>query len=183
MLTKNDIERYFISEKNDARIFLIIGICSVIIAILGFLIYKTQAWKGATLPLIAIGLIQITVGYSGFKRSDDDRMRMVYAYDMNPSEIKSYELPRMNVVNKNFIAYRLLELGLVIAGIMLVFYNSFFSLPEYKQAEGYTLSHGLGIALAIQAIILLSTDFFAEKRAAKYTTKIKSYVQALKTAR
>lgn len=183
MLTKNDIERYFISEKNDARIFIIIGITSAIIGILGFLIYKSQAWKGAALPLIAIGIIQVIVGYSTFKRSDDDRLRMIYAYDMNPSEIKSYELPRMNVVNKNFTTYRLLELGLVIAGIMLVFYNSFFSLPEYKQTEEYSFSHGLGIALAIQAVILLSTDFFAEKRAAKYTTQIKSYVQELKIAR
>lgn len=183
MLTKNDIERYFTAEKNDARIFIIIGITSIVIAILGFLIYKSQAWKGAALPLIVIGLIQIAVGYSAFKRSDDDRMRMVYAYDMNPSEIKSFELPRMNVVNKNFTTYRLLELGLVIGGLMLVFYNSFFSLPEYKQEEEYSFSHGLGIALAIQAVILLSTDFFAEKRAAKYTTQIKSYVQELKIAR
>lgn len=180
MLTKNDIERYFVAEKNDARIFLIIGISSVLIAILGFLVYKSQAWKGAVLPLIVIGLIQIAVGYSVFKRSDDDRMRMVYAYDMNPGEIKSYELPRMNVVNKNFTTYRLLELGLVITGLMLVFYNSFFSLPEYKQEETYSFSHGLGIALAVQAIILLSTDFFAERRAAKYTEQIKTYVQAVK---
>jgi len=183
MLTKNDIERYFIAEKSDARIYIIIGITSIIIAILGFAFYRTQAWKGAALPLIVIGFTQIIVGYSTFKRSDDDRLRMIYAYDMNPSEIKSYELPRMNVVNKNFITYRLLEFGLVVAGLMLVFYSNFFSLPEYKQSEEYSFSHGLGIALAIQAIILLSTDFFAEKRAAKYTSQIKSYVQELKIAR
>lgn len=180
MLTKNDIERYFIAEKNDARVFIIIGISSILIAVLGFLIYKTEAWKGAALSLIIIGLLQFTIGYSAYKRSDDDRMRMVYAYDMNPSEIKSYELPRMNVVNKNFVTYRLLELLLIVAGVMLVFYNSFFSLPEYKQADEYTFSHGLGIALALQAIILLSTDFFAEKRAAKYTLQIKSYLEVVK---
>jgi predicted membrane channel-forming protein YqfA (hemolysin III family) len=183
MLTKNDIERYFTAEKNDARIFIFIGITSIIIAVLGFLIYKTEAWKGAALSLIVIGLLQFVVGYSTFKRSDDDRIRMVYAYDMNPNEIKSYELPRMNVVNKNFTTYRLLELGLAVTGLMLVFYNSFFALPEYKQVGEFSFSHGLGIALAIQAIILLSTDFFAEKRAAKYTTQIKNYVQALKAAR
>jgi len=183
MLTKNDIERYFTAEKNDAKIFIIIGIISIVIAALGFFIYKSQAWKGAALSLLIIGLIQIMVGYSAYKRSDDDRLRMIYAYDMNPDEIKSLELPRMNVVNKNFTTYRLLELGLVIAGVMLVFYNSFFSLPEYKQSEDYSFSHGLGIALAIQAIFILSTDFFAEKRAAKYTMQIKSYIQALKVAR
>ncbi|MDI9366013.1 MAG: hypothetical protein QM541_13735 [Flavobacterium sp.] len=183
MLTKNDIERYFIAEKSDARIFIIIGIVSVVIGILALLIYKSQAYKGAALPLIVIGLIQIIVGYATLKKCDVDRVRMVYAYDMNPSEIKSYELPRMNVVNKNFTTYRLLEIGLVIAGLMLVFYNSFFALPKYKQAQEYSFFYGLGIALAIEAVILLSTNFFAEKRAAKYTTQIKSYVQAPEIAR
>ncbi|MFC4233403.1 hypothetical protein ACFOW1_15995 [Parasediminibacterium paludis] len=183
MLTKNDIEQYFTAEKNDARVFIFIGIMSIIIAVLGFLIYRTEAWKGAALPLILIGLIQFFVGNATLKRSDEDRIRMVYAYDMNPGEIKSFELPRMNVVNKNFTTYRLLQFALVVTGLMLVLYNSFFSLPEYKQVGEYSFSHGLGIALSIQAIILLSTDFFAEKRAAKYTTQIKSYVQALNVAR
>jgi hypothetical protein len=178
MLTKNAIEQYFTAEKNESLLFIIIGFTSISFSIFGYLFYKTQAWKGAAIPLIVIGLIQLAVGYTVYKRSDDDRMRLVYAYDMNPSEIQKSELPRMNIVNKNFVTYRLIEIALVVVGLFMIFYNSFFALSEYKQKETYSFSYGLGIALAIQAIIMLGSDFFAARRAITYTQQIRIFVKS-----
>jgi undecaprenyl pyrophosphate phosphatase UppP len=183
MLTKNVIEQYFTAEKNESLLFIIIGLISISLSIFGYFFYKTQAWKGAAIPLIVIGLIQLAVGYTVYKRSDDDRMRLVYAYDMNPNEIKKSELPRMNIINKNFVTYRLVQLALIVAGFLMIFYNSFFALPEYKQTNDYSFSHGLGIALVIQAIIMLGSDFFAEKRALRYTRELQSFVDNAKLAR
>ena len=143
MLTKNVIEQYFTAEKNESLLFIIIGLISISLSIFGYFFYKTQAWKGAAIPLIIIGLIQLAVGYTVYKRSDDDRIRLIYAYDMNPNEIKKSELPRMNIINKNFVTYRLVQIALMVAGVLMIFYNSFFALPEYKQTNDYSFSHGL----------------------------------------
>ncbi len=183
MLTKNAIEQYFAAEKNESLLFVIIGLMSLSLSIFGYFFYKTQAWKGAAIPLIVIGILQLAVGYTVYKRSDDDRMRLIYAYDMNPNEIKKSELPRMNIVNKNFVTYRLVQIALIIAGFLMIFYNSFFALPEYKQLYSYSFSHGLGIALTIQAIIMLANDFFAERRALQYTRELQNFVDSTKLAR
>lgn len=183
MLTKNAIEQYFTAERNESLLFVIIGLISISLSVFGYFFYKTQAWKGAAIPLIVIGFIQLAVGYTVYKRSDDDRMRLIYAYDMNPNEIKKSELPRMNIVNKNFVTYRIVQIVLMIAGFLMIFYNSFFALPEYKQANDYSFSHGLGIALVIQAIIMLGSDFFAERRALKYTKELQNFVDNAKLVR
>lgn len=169
MITKTDIEKYFLAEKQESLIFLIIGITAIVIAALGIFLWKTQAWKGAAIPLIIIAFIQITVGYTVYKRSDKDRVRVVYALDMNPDELKSNELPRMDVVNKNFIIYRYVEITLLIAGIVLAFYC--------RDNNEKQMWMGLGIALAIQAFVMLGADFFAEKRALRYTQQLKESVK------
>ncbi len=180
MLTKNTIESYFIAEKNEGLFLVIVSITSILIAIFGYLIYKTQAWKGASIPLLAIGFIQLMVGYSMYMKSDDNRLRMVYAYDMNPAEIKKAELPRMNIVNKNVATYKYLEIIFVVLGALLISYNQFFALPEYKQNADYSFSHGIGFALIIQAMIMLTNNFITEKRALKYTKELQIFVHAIR---
>lgn len=169
MLTKTDIEKYFLAEKQESLLFLIIGIAAIIIAVVGIFIWKTQTWKGAAIPLIIIALIQITVGYTVYKRSDKDRVRVVYALDMNPDDLKTKELPRMEAVNKNFLIYRYVEIALLTIGILLAFY--------FRDNVEKQLWMGLGIALALQSFIMLGADFFAEKRAITYTQQLKEMVK------
>ena len=88
MFIKTDIEKYFNAEKAESWIFIAIGTAAIITAILFFFFLKTNFYKGAAIPLLLIGLLLGVVGYTVYKRSDDDRKRNVYAYDMNPSELK-----------------------------------------------------------------------------------------------
>ena len=147
MLTKTDIEKYFIAEKQESLFFIVVGLVAICIAIIGVLIYKTPAFKGAAIPLIVIGLIQITVGFSVYKQSDDDRIRVIYAYDMNANDIKNTELPRMKVVNKNFVIYRWIEAMLVITGFIFIFYNKYFASQLAIEIFHCSFSYGLGLAL------------------------------------
>lgn len=169
MFTKADIEKYFIAEKQESLLFMIIGAISIIIALLGLFVWKTQSWKGAFIPLIAIALMQIVVGYSVYARSDKQRSDMVYAFDMNPDKLKNEELPRMQTVNKNFIIYRWTEIVLIVAGALFVFL--------YKENTGKQFWFGLGLALAIQATIMLAADYFAERRAVDYTKGIETLIK------
>ena len=161
MFSKTDIEKYFLAEKNATLFFLILGIISIVAAIVLYFVMKTSWHKGFALPLLVIGLLQGIVGYTVYKRCDADRKRNVYAYDMSPDQLKSKELPRMEKVNKNFSLYMWIEILLLAAGIGLYFYS--------RNNDARIFWSGLGLALALQALISLGFDYFAQQRAKSYT--------------
>ena len=165
MLTKTDIEKYFIAEKQESLLFLGIGIAAIIIALLGVFVWKTQFWKGASIPFILIAALQIIAGFTVYNRSDADRIRVVYALTMNPDDLKEKELPRMETVNKNFVIYRYVEIALLLVGVVLI--------ALYKNNIDKQFIYGIAVALAIQAALMLGADFFAEKRALIYTAQLK----------
>jgi len=172
MFTKADIEKYFNAEKNESLLFIILGITAIIIALVFFFYLKTNWHKGFAIPFVVVGLMHLIVGYTVYNRSDEDRKRNVYAYDMNPSELKDKEIPRMEKVNNNFVIYRYTEIALLLMGIGLFFY--------YRSNIVNNFWVGFGIALAIEAAVSLGADFFAEQRAGHYTAGIRSFIDKLK---
>ena len=64
---------------------------------------------------------------------------------------------------KNFIAYRYIEIALIIVGLTI-----FFLLPNHAFWKG------LGLGLLIQAALMLLLDFFAESRGSEYLTYLKN---------
>ena len=168
MLTKEAIEKYFMAEKAASWIYMVIGIAGMLLAIYAFCFFKTSFFKGAALPLLLIGLLLGIIGFTIYKRSDEDRIRNVYALGMNPGELKYKELPRMEVVMKNFIVYRYVEIALAILGIALFFY--------FNNNQAQSFWKGVGIALAIMALLALTADYFAEKRGLIYISQLKDFV-------
>jgi drug/metabolite transporter (DMT)-like permease len=167
MLTKSDIEKYFIAEKQESLVFLIFGIVAIVLAILFYFTGKTHIYKGAAIPLLLLGLIQTGAGYAVYIKSDDQRISQVYAYDMNPDELKTTELTRMRKVNMNFLVYRWIEVGAVATGIILIIL--------FRKQPDKSFWLGFGIALAIMALILFFADYIAEKRAVHYVELLESF--------
>lgn len=167
MFSKSDIEKYFNAEKSESGLFLTIGIAGIVIAVIFFFFLKTEFYKGMAIPLFAVGLLLGVVGYTVYKRSDSDRMRNVYAYDMNPSELKEKEMPRMQTVMKNFITYRWIEIFLAAAGIGLYIY--------FIRDIRHDFWRGLGLGLAIMAVLALAADYFAEKRGRIYLEGLNTF--------
>ena len=52
MLTKADIEKYFIAEKHESLVFLVIGIAVIILALIFYFTAKTQIYRGAACRLL-----------------------------------------------------------------------------------------------------------------------------------
>lgn len=173
MFTTSDIEKYFNNEKQESLWFIIIGAAGILTAIIFFFVCKTNFYKGAAIPLSAVGLLLGVVGYTVYKRSDDDRIRNVYAYSMNPSDLKNKELPRMQTVMKNFIVYRYTEIGLALIGIGLFFY--------FKENTNAVFWKGFGLTLAIMALIALTADYFAEQRGKIYINGLISFTSSPQT--
>lgn len=168
MFTKSDIEKYFVAEKSESLLFLIFGLLAISLSIIFYSYLKSLFFKGAAIPLLVIGLIQAVVGYTVYSRSDQQRISMVYAYDMDPQKIKNEEWPRMQKVNQRFVIYRWVEIILILAGLLIIIL--------FRKNPGQQFLFGIGLTLALQAAIMLSADYFAEKRAAKYTLQMQTFV-------
>jgi len=167
MFAKTDIERYFFEEKSESRIFLLLGILAILIAVLFILFGTNRVFTGAAIPLVVVGLLLSVVGFTVYRRSDSDRIRNVYAYDMNPSELKDKEIPRMKTVMRNFVIYRYTEIILALLGIGLYVY--------FIRDLNNDFWRGFGLALAIMALLTLAADFFAEKRGKKYLQGLEEF--------
>jgi hypothetical protein len=167
MLTKVDIEKYFIAEKHESLVFLIVGIAAISLALIFYFVVKTEIYRGAALPLLILGLVQAVAGYTVYIKSDDQRISQVYAYDMNPDRLKTIELTRMRKVKTNFLIYRWIEIGAFAAGIAL------FLL--FRNQPGNIFWVGLGVTLTVMAAELFTADFIAEKRAVLYTSQLETF--------
>jgi len=174
MFKQNDLSflyKYFIAEKQGSLFFLIVGMAAVTLAVVFWLFNKSNPpfFKGIAFPLVAIGLIQIVVGYTVYSRTDKQKAAIAYYMGMDRTHyIKQTELPRMKTVMKNFVIYRWLEIAFIITGIILVVR---FRLPADK-----AFWYGFGVALVIQSIILLGADHMAEKRGKIYTGELEQII-------
>jgi hypothetical protein len=167
MLVKTDIEKYFMAEKSESLFFIVLGIAAVCLGVFLFFLIKTYFWRGVAIPLLVIGLIQLIVGYGVYSKSDDQRIRNVYAYDMDPGKLKQEELPRMLLVKRRFVYYRWMEIALLLIAVSVAL--------NAKSGTGRTYWLGWGLALALQSAILLAADRYAERRAREYTQKLEKF--------
>lgn len=167
------VHKYFMAEKQESLLFVIIGSVAIILSIVFFFFIKSNPsfYKGAAIPLMAIGLLLGVVGYTVYARSEEQRKSVAYDMGLNPAAyINSQELPRMKKVMKNFAIYRYAEIILALAGVALFFY--------FRNQNDKQFLTGLGLTLAIMAITALAADYFAEKRGAVYTKELENIATA-----
>ena len=165
------IYRYFTGEKQESLLFLIVGIVAVMLAVVFWFFIKSNPnfFKGAAIPLLAIGLIQMVVGYSVYSRTDKQKADIAYNIGMEPvNYVKQTEIPRMKTVMRNFVIYRWIEITLIIAGLVLIFL--------FRSNPDRSFWFGFGVTLAIQAAIMLGADYFAEKRGKVYTSELQKII-------
>jgi hypothetical protein len=160
MPTVDFIHTYFNGEKKESLLFIILGLAGILAAILLIFIGKTNFYKGVAIPFIAIGILHFIVGFSIYTRSNTQRIDMAYQYGIAGNKAPQEEITRMEKVIKNFVIYRYAEIFLILVGLGLIFF--------YKTNIDKSFWYGLGIALALEAAISLSADFFAEKRGNVY---------------
>lgn len=170
MFNKADIEKYFNAEKGESFIFMAIGIIGIIAAIIFFFVFKTNFYKGTAVPLILLGLLLGVVGFTVYRSSDKQRVDNVYALDLNPGALKNKEIPRMEVVMKNFIIYRYVEIALAITGMGLFIY--------FRNNIDKQFWAGLGVGLFIMSILALGADYFAEKRGHDYLKGLNEFISS-----
>jgi hypothetical protein len=157
------ISKYFNEEKYESVFFILVGVIAIVLSIYFFIKVKTPFYNGISFALLAVAAVQLTVGISVYFRSPKDIIRVENFVKLEKEKIQTEEIPRMNVVMKNFILYRWVEIGLLVLGLVFFFYFK----PD-------TLMRGLGLGLFIQSALMLFLDYFAEKRGFEYVDFLKN---------
>jgi len=162
----NSIVKYFDGEKAESYIFILIGVIAFTMALYFLIAFKTSFWKGVAIPFIIVALLEFIVGYTIVTRSSKDSIRVQTYITNEPLKIQIDEIPRMEKVLSNFVIYRYVEIGLIIFGIAFMY-----------SSMNDTFWRGIGLGLFIQASIVLSLDFFAERRGHIYIEYLKELVE------
>ena len=153
----DSVTQYFNKEKKESVYFISLGFLACLISVFYLFVKKQPFYNGVSYAFIAIGLIQLVVGISIYFRCDIDTVRVLHFIEKERKSIKDYEIPRMELVMKNFMIYRWVEMALIGVGLIL-----------FLRCELKSLGNGLGIGLFIQASIMLFLDYLAEKRGSVY---------------
>lgn len=160
---QHELTRYFLAEKYESLVFVLVGVVAIGISVWFWLnghVFKTLAF-----PLVAVGIIQIIVGGSVYLRSDDQIATLRKQVQTAPAAYKADEIKRMDVVNRNFIIYKWVEVALFLAGVGLV-----MMFPRNNTW------YFIGAGLIMQSAFMLSADLFAEHRAHLYVDYINQYI-------
>jgi hypothetical protein len=159
------VNKYFTAEKNESILFLIVGFAAIAVGLYFLIKIKEPFYNGLAYPLIAVAILQIIVGGTVLVRSPKDISRVNTIIQNNKVNITTKEIPRMEVVMKNFSIYKWIEISLLMLGILLFVFC--------KQA---TFFKGLGLGFAIQSTFMLLLDFFAESRGKTYLQFLQSII-------
>lgn len=177
MLTKADIEQYFIAEKHTGMLLLILAAVAVLLALVCIVFLKSPFYKGAAWPLIVFGIVQAIAGYTLYARSDRMRIDAVYGYDMNPGKLKTETLPAAEKATKLKVIYLTLACIMLAAGMLIGWKNrASFSGAGYSAAAFWA---GIALALIIQALLLSVACYPAYKRGKAYTVKLQEFTQGV----
>jgi len=149
----NPVIKYFQGERAESFLFLVVGLAGMVISCYMIYLKAPSYWKGFAVPFILVSVLEIIVGISLIYRSPKDIIRVENYIKNEQFKIKTDEIPRMEKVMKNFVFYRYLEIALILIGIILYFAST--------DADFW---RGLGFGLFIQASIVLTLDYFAERR-------------------
>ena len=159
----NPVIKYFTGEKSESYLFLFLGIAGLAISVYFIFVNASSFWKGFSIPFILVSVLEIIVGVTLIFRSPKDIIREEQFIKNEQSKIKTDELLRMEKVMRNFVIFRYTEIGLILVGIII-----YFAFAKYDFWKG------LGLALCIQASVVLTLDYFAERRGFIYLEYLKS---------
>ena len=157
------LQTYFQAEKKESMLFIAIGILACWVGAALCMEAAVPFYIGLALPLLAVGIIQIIVGTTVTRRTDQQLDDLEQLLVNDPAEFRQTETSRMATVMRNFVAYRWAEVAFVLVGAILLFWQ-----------REFVFSRGLGFGLLGQGAVMLIADYFAEKRGHIYQAFVAS---------
>ena len=156
------MENYFAGEKTGG--YILIGMGAAGLAAGGLLFRQSSStMKGASYPLLTIGLLHVAAGIyiniASNKRIGDFTNQI----EKDPSAFVASESKRMRGVSTQFTVLKIVECVLIAGGLTMVAVGHETDRPRLK---------GAGLALAIEMGATLAFDFSAAARAHEYRDEL-----------
>jgi hypothetical protein len=146
---------YFHAEKLESVLFVAMGLAAIAAAIWAW--QRVPRYRAIAYPLVAIALIQISVGGAVFLRTDAQVAVLTEERRTAPAAFRSAEGARMGKVMANFQLYKAIEIVILVAGVALL---------SFLRKRPAMAAIGLGCLLQGSAMLVL--DLFAEDRGRTY---------------
>ncbi len=170
------LRRYFHGELDEAAAWLGVGAGAGYLA--GSLFANGRdAAVAASVPLVAVGAIQIGAGVVLLARTDRQIRDLSALARRDLAAYRRQELPRMIRVNRWFIVYEGVEIALAATGAGLAIYGGVME-ARGAATRGSERALGAGIGLGAQGLAMLTFDLTAAARANEYTRWIRTLTVA-----
>ena len=151
MFTKENIEQYFSAFKNEQIFLIILGAVALIVALVFFVGFKTDWYKGFALPLAVFAVLNMGAGFLNYKKADILKVRNMYNYDLHPELLRTKELPRIIEMNQNFTVLIYVNISILFAAAFIFYY--------FKKKEGS--EYYMGVASSLFLVTVLSVAIYS----------------------
>ena len=169
MFTKENIEQYFSAFKNEQIFLIILGAVALIVALVFFVGFKTEWYKGFALPLAVFAVLNMGAGFSNYKKADFLKVRNMYNYDLHPELLRTKELPRIQEMEQNFTVLIYVNISIIFAAAFIFFY--------FKKKEGSEYYMGVAASLFIVAVLSVIMYSVLKSRIKEYERGIIDYTK------
>jgi hypothetical protein len=102
------------------------------------------------------------VGGTVYLRADGQVAALMAQLVSAPTAYQAAEVARMEAVMRSFALYKVIELALFAAGVVLTY--------VFRQRE---MLYAVGVGLVVQSSLMLVADLFAEKRGDTYLEQVR----------
>lgn len=170
MFTKASIETYFLAEKNAQLICLLLGVATLLLAAFFFFYYRTEKTKRAAIFLLVMGVFFSIIGFIGHQQNDALRLQQLYAFDMDPSSLKSKAAPRVQQYLRIMTNLHTLGFVLGLLGLGGYLFTSF-----KKTAAAW---QGAALAAFVMACIMAGMSYLSYDRTHHYLESLQTFTAA-----
>lgn len=151
------VSNYFSAERTESLVFITVGLLALLASAACVIVLRKPLFNGMALTLTVVAVLQLIVGITICQRSPQDTARVQQMLQSAPKRIQSEEVPRMQVVMRNFRIYLGVEVVLLILALLVI---------PFAAPGGFL--RGAAIGLALQAVFTAVLDLVATRRGEAY---------------
>ena len=156
---------YFSAEKMGSWLLVASGLLSLMFA--AFLYLERSPLLGMAWPLLAVGLLALTVGVGILQRTPAQVAALQAGFSTSPAATGAAEQQRIAGVIQRFRQYKVVEVLVVVAGFALVF-----------MSPAPSLWAGVGLGCVLMGSYVFVFDSFAHHHAEVYAAWLKQFPAA-----
>jgi hypothetical protein len=163
---RRELHTYYEGEKSGAFQFALPGLVNVGVGTALLASNTSDVGKGAAVPSVAFGAIEVVVGAVLFLRTDSLLARLDRKLALDPRGFHEEERAHLRRVDTQFSGLMAVEIAVTGLGAGLAAGGAFAKDPTVQ---------GVGVGLAVQSTVLFLLDATAAERSSRYLGALESF--------